>query len=278
MPDMRLPALKRYGQNFLVDPNIKRKIISAVGIRPKDTILEIGPGQGSLTFDLAAACGRLIALEIDKGLCRHLSLQIEEFPHLTLLCQNVLKFDLKKYFKKEKIARARVVSNLPYYISTPVLEYLFERSEFFEDIFLTLQKEVALRMVSKACEANYGSLSCFVRYYCEPEILFKIPAGCFRPRPKVDSVFVRLIVRKDPVSYWKVQSEEFLFCVIRTAFGQRRKMLKSGLRDLLEKKPSAVKEAGDLLECRPEEISLEEYVRLSNILACVSKNKNKRLV
>ncbi|MFA5039567.1 MAG: 16S rRNA (adenine(1518)-N(6)/adenine(1519)-N(6))-dimethyltransferase RsmA [Candidatus Omnitrophota bacterium] len=270
MKPFSLPPLKRFGQNFLLDPNIKRKIFSAAGLTPQDTVLEIGPGYGSLTFDMAKACGRLVALEIDKGLCARLSEQTKEFSHLTLICQDILAFDLEGYFQREGIKKAKVVSNLPYYITTPILEYLFKRLRLLDDIFLTLQKEVAQRMISLAGQKDYGSLSCFVRYHCEPQILFKIPAGCFRPKPKVESVFMRLKPRQDAARYWNCLSEDLLFSVVRSAFGQRRKKLRSCLSLILSKGSPVFQEFPGLFERRPEEISLEEFIALSNGIARLS--------
>ncbi|MDD5019013.1 MAG: 16S rRNA (adenine(1518)-N(6)/adenine(1519)-N(6))-dimethyltransferase RsmA [Candidatus Omnitrophica bacterium] len=259
-----LKPLKRFGQNFLIDPNIRRKIMASIGTASDDEVLEIGPGYGSLTLELVKSARRVIAVEIDRGLCAHLKSVTENIPNIRLVCADILKFDLKRFLRQEGAGRVRVVSNLPYYITTPVLEYLFDRIDLIEDIHITIQKEVGERMTALAGESPYGSLSCFVDYFCEARVLFGVPAGVFRPQPEVASVFMRLKPRLKRRSYWGVRSEDLLFRVIRTGFGQRRKKLRSSLAAILKPLLAGHGEPEPLLERRPEEVSLAEYVLLSN--------------
>jgi 16S rRNA (adenine1518-N6/adenine1519-N6)-dimethyltransferase len=259
-----LKPLKRFGQNFLIDPNIKRKIVAAVHPETGDHILEIGPGDGALTFELARAAGRVYAVEIDKKRCARLSSQAADIPRITLVCADVLKFDLGKFLLREGVDRVRVVSNLPYYITTPVIEYLFERINLIEDIFLTVQKEVAQRLVARPGDPSYGSLSCFVDYYCEADVVFAIAPACFRPKPKVDSAFVHFRPRRDRMERLHLGSEEGFFRVIRTSFGQRRKTLRASLARMLGRAFLEQLGADELLERRPQTVSVQEFAGLSN--------------
>ncbi len=259
-----LRPLKRFGQNFLIDPNIKRKILAAVRPETGDCFLEIGPGDGVLTFDLASAAKRVYAVEIDKKRCAHLFLRAKDFPRLTLVCADILRFDLENLLSREGVDRVRVVSNLPYYITTPVIEYLFDRIDSIEDIFLTVQKEVAQRLTAHPGDPSYGSLSCFVDYYCEADVLFGIAPACFRPAPKVDSAFVRFKPRRDRLERLRLRSEEMFFNVIRTSFGQRRKTLKASLSRELGRVFLGRLEIDELLGRRPQTLTLQEFAFLSN--------------
>lgn len=261
-----LRPLKRFGQNFLIDKNIIHKIIYAVGLSKNETVLEIGPGRGALTFEMAKKTKHLVAVEVDRGLSFLLKEQARDSGNVDIICKDILKFDLKVYAKKNKIRSLKVVANLPYYITTPVLEFLFKRIGLLNDIFITVQKEVAERMRSHAGSPSYGSLSCFVNYYSSPEILFKIKRGSFWPAPKVESCFLHLKPIKDPKKTYRVKSEVLLFQVIRTAFGQRRKQLYSSLTDLIDRESFEKSAAGIFLSKRPEELELKDFVALSNLI------------
>ena len=259
-----LPPLKRFGQNFLIDRNIIGKIISAVDVTQDDDVLEIGPGRGSLTIELVKASHSLVAIEIDRGLCRHLEFLCASYKRATIICQDILKFEMKKYAKDNKINTFKVVANLPYYITTPVIEYLFNNIGFINDIFIMVQKEVAARMTAKEGTKIYGSFSCFVNYYSEPSVLFPIKGNSFYPVPKIDSCFIRLKPYKNPIQHHGVKSEQTLFKVMRSGFGQRRKRLMSSLSSFISRDILAKLGCGKLLDNRPEQLSLSDFVRLSN--------------
>jgi 16S rRNA (adenine1518-N6/adenine1519-N6)-dimethyltransferase len=261
-----LKPLKRFGQNFLIDKNIIRKIIASVACGVKDCILEIGPGRGALTFELAGTVQKLLAIEVDRGLAEFLKNESKAFKNIHIICQDALKLDLKYMAKKNKIASFKVVSNLPYYITTPLIEYLFKHLGLISDIFVMVQKEVAERMVAKTGDATYSSFSCFVNHYCRPEILFKVKRGSFYPVPKVDSCFVRLRPRPKKERLLNVKSEGFLFKVIRSAFGQRRKRLYASLSKVVDRSVLNRLPAQELLLCRAEELSLGDFIRLSNLI------------
>ncbi len=258
--------LKRFGQNFLIDKNIIRKIIGAVDLSNVETVLEIGPGRGALTLEMAKKTRHLAAVEVDRGLSKVLKKQTKDLGNVDIICKDILKFNLKGYVKKNKIRSFKVVANLPYYITTPVLEFLFKHIGLLSDIFITVQKEVAERMRAHTGSPSYGSLSCFVNYYSTPKILFRIKRGSFWPAPKVESCFVHLKPIKNPKKSYHVKSESLLFKVIRSAFGQRRKQLYSSLADLIDRESFKQSAAGPFLSKRPEELELEDFVTLSNLV------------
>jgi 16S rRNA (adenine1518-N6/adenine1519-N6)-dimethyltransferase len=264
MTHLSLRPLKRFGQNFLADPNINRKIIRAVNAGAGDRILEIGPGRGALTWELAKTAAHVYAVEIDKKLCAWLAPQAADRRNVTLICADILKFDFHKDLLRHGVKKIRVVSNLPYYITTPVLEYLFERIDVIEDIFLTIQKEVAQRLVAGPGDPSYGSLSCFVDYYCQAQILFPVAPACFKPKPGVDSSFVRLKPRRDRQERLGLRSQDWFFRVVRTSFGQRRKTLRASLSSILDRSFLQGLGVDDMLNRRPETLSSQEFASLSN--------------
>jgi len=251
---------KRLGQNFLTDQNIQRKIISSAHIEKEDTILEIGPGLGALTSGLCEAAEKIIAIEKDKRLCEILLKKIH-FENLELVCGDILKHDFSKYSK------IKVLGNLPYYISSPILIHLLKNKDFISSIFITVQREFAERLAAKPGTRDYGSISCFTQFYAEPRILFKIKKNAFYPAPKVDSCFLRIDIRKKPLY---LTNEEKLFKIIRTSFEKRRKTILNSLaaggdfgskQELSEK----LSEAGISPNRRPETISLDEFVKLVTV-------------
>ncbi|MBI5872760.1 MAG: ribosomal RNA small subunit methyltransferase A [Candidatus Omnitrophica bacterium] len=268
-----LPPLKRFGQNFLFDKNIIAKILKAVEVRKRDFILEIGPGQGNLTFELAKRSRRVLAVEIDRGLCANLEVAARDLKNIDIFCCDILKFDLKRTLKKRKIGIVKIVANLPYYITTPILEYLFENRRFIDDIFIMVQKEVAERVTSAPGTRVYGSLSCFVNYFCRPQVLFKIKGSSFYPAPKVDSCFIRLKPFREPQAFHGARSEALLFKIIRYAFGQRRKRLYGSLGRLFTKEELNGLPCRELLLRRPQELALLDFVRLSNLIFDISKRQ-----
>jgi 16S rRNA (adenine1518-N6/adenine1519-N6)-dimethyltransferase len=260
-----LKPLKRFGQHFLVDQNIIRKIKSSVVVGPDDHVLEIGPGRGALTHLLAQVARCVTAVEIDRGWARALEQEAKADGRIHVVCADFLKWDLRAYARRRKIASFVVVANIPYYITTPILEKLFGHIDLLKDVYLMVQKEVARRMMATAGTKVYSAFTCFVNYYCEPAILFGIKPGSFRPSPKVDSCFVRLRPRTRETREADVSSPEGLFRIIRAAFGQRRKRLLASLARVLPRE--FMLSLGDEfdLKRRAEDVSLQEYKRLANL-------------
>jgi 16S rRNA (adenine1518-N6/adenine1519-N6)-dimethyltransferase len=263
---MTFRPLKRFGQNFLIDKNITAKIIEAVGVSRKDFCLEIGPGQGALTLELARRAKRLLAVELDFRLVETLAKQTAIFKNAQILSYDILKFDLKSYVSKHRIKKFKVIGNLPFYITTPILEYLFKNMAYIDDIFVTVQKEVAGRMTARPGSSAYGSLSCFAAYYCEPRVLFKIKSGSFWPAPGVEAAFMRLRPFKKNERGFKLKSESLFFRLMRAAFNQRRKRLKTSLSELIDKTSLSQLSCQDLLNRRPEELSIQKFAFLSDTI------------
>ncbi len=261
-----LPPLKRFGQNFLIDKNIVRKIIASVSITKDDRVLEIGPGRGILTHELAESARSVAAIEIDRGLCLELEAR-NNFPNLDILCKDILKFNIARFAKKNKIKSFKVVANLPYYITTPIIEYLFINRRYIKDIFIMVQREVAERMISCPKRKTYSAFSCFINYFSTPDALFNIKGSSFFPKPKVDSSFVRLSLFSDPVKYHGVRSEKLLFEIMRAAFGQRRKQIGGVLARKLGRQAMSKLGCNAFLRCRAQDLSLKDFISLSNLLA-----------
>lgn len=258
--------LKRFGQNFLIDDNIRKKIIEALHLSSRDCILEIGPGRGALTSDLVRKASWVVAVEIDRGLYKNLCLQFKDAKNLDIILGDILEFNLKRYARDAKIKSFKVVANLPYYITTPVIEYLFKNIKYIDDIFVTVQKEVAQRMTAPLGTKAYGSLTCFVNYFCSPSILFKIKSGSFWPVPKVESSFVRLKPFKTSEKGFNIKSEALFFTVMRSAFGQKRKKLYTSLAKVLDKKYLRRLGLDDLFSRRPQEMALADFGLMSNLI------------
>ena len=259
--------LKRFGQNFLIDKNITRKICDAVSLNPRDCVLEIGPGRGALTYFLQKKSKRLVAIEVDRGLCSQLAQDFEDAKNTQIVCADILKFDLGSYLKRSKIKKLKVVANLPYYITTPIIEYLFKHLKSISGIFITVQKEVAMRMVANPKTKDYGAFTCFVNYFCKPTILFQIKKDSFWPVPKISSCFVRLLPHPDPKKLYKLRSEKLFFKIVRAGFGQRRKQLLNPLSNLVPKDFLKKLHIGDLLSSRAEDLTIHDFAHLSNLIA-----------
>lgn len=219
---------KKFGQNFLIDTHVLDKIIQAAGITKDDFVVEIGPGIGTMTQYLAAAAGGVAAIEIDKALIPILKDTLREYDNVTVINEDVLKVDLKKLAEEMNGGRpVKIVANLPYYITTPIIMGLFEKHVPVESITVMVQKEVADRMQVGPGTKDYGALSLAVQYYAEPYIVANVPPNCFMPRPNVGSAVIRLTVyREPPVA---VRDEKLMFSIIRASFNQRRKTLQNGL-------------------------------------------------
>ena len=265
---------KKFGQNFLVDKNILEKIVDAAQITEKDCVLEIGPGIGTMTQYLAERAGNVIAVEIDKNLIPVLRDTLSSYNNVTILNQDILKVDINHIIEKYNNGNPiKVVANLPYYITTPIIMALFESHVAIENITIMIQKEVADRIQAQAGTKDYGALSLAVQYYAKPEVIVKVPASCFMPRPNVDSSVIRLTRYETPPI--KAQDENYLFTVIRASFNQRRKTLVNGLSnagsvDVSKEKIAEVLTQMELpLTVRGETLTLEQFTELSNYLLAV---------
>lgn len=258
---------KRFGQNFLIDGHVVEKIISSADITSDDTVLEIGPGIGTMTQYLAEAAGQVYAVEIDKNLPIILEETLADYNNVTVINDDILKVDIEKLTEGKPI---KVVANLPYYITTPIIMGLFEKHIPATSITVMVQKEVAQRMQAAPGSKDYGALSLAVQYYAAPYIVANVPPNCFMPRPNVGSAVIRLTCYdKPPV---EVENETLMFKLIRAAFNQRRKTLQNALNNSSElnvTKEQVVNalRALELSETvRGETLSLEQFARLSDLL------------
>lgn len=255
-------ARKRFGQNFLHDQGVIRRIIDAIHPVSTDHLLEIGPGQGALTRPLADSGARLDCVELDRDLADFLQKQFSGRNNVSIIQQDVLKFDLASLVEGE--ARVlRVIGNLPYNISTPVMFHLLKRHSLIRDMVFMLQLEVVQRLAAKPGDKNYGRLGLMTQYYCDVQHLFNVPSAAFTPRPKVSSAIVRLVPHQQfPVTARDVGC---LQLVIRTAFNQRRKTLKNSLKAIIseDRLMSLPLEMGQ----RPENLSLDDYIVISDALS-----------
>ena len=262
---------KKYGQNFLIDTHVLDKIIGAAQIGPDDFVLEIGPGIGTMTQYLAEAAREVVAVEIDTKLIPILQDTLKEYDNVTVLNEDILKVDIRKIAEEKNGGKPiKVVANLPYYITTPIIMGLFESEVPLDSITVMVQKEVADRMQVGPGTKDYGALSLAVLYYAEPYIVANVPPNCFIPRPAVGSAVIRLTrYQEKPV---KVNDASFMFKIIRASFNQRRKTLQNGLynsselRIPKEKTVAALEEMGLTPTIRGEKLSLEEFAQLSDIL------------
>jgi len=260
--DDSIRAKKSLGQNFLRDPHYLNKIADAAQVGPGDQVLEIGPGLGHLTSVLTQRAQKVLAIEVDDRLIPHLQEEFNSVQNFELLHADALEYD---YETLE--GRWKVVANLPYYISTPIIQKLIVRREKFSSLTLMLQKEVAGRIASPPGGKEYGYLSVLVQFYTMPRIEFKVPPGAFTPQPKVDSVVITLALRDRPAVM--VRDEDFFFRVIKAAFSQRRKTLRNSLKQLgasKEKMDAVLSSTGIDLARRAETLSVEEFGKLSDFL------------
>lgn len=263
---------KKFGQNFLIDGNILDKIIDSADITKQDCVLEIGPGIGTMTQRLAGEAGEVIAVEIDRNLIPILHDTLADYNNVTIINEDILKVDINRLAKEHNGGRPiKVVANLPYYITTPIIMALFEKHVPLQSVTVMVQKEVADRMRVGPGTKDYGALSLAVQYYARPEIITRVPASCFMPRPNVDSTVIRLTrYEKPPV---EVRDEERLFAIIRASFNQRRKTLANGLANAagLNLGRGQVEEAlvtmGLSPTARGETFTLERFAELSNLLS-----------
>ncbi|NIR49989.1 ribosomal RNA small subunit methyltransferase A [candidate division KSB1 bacterium] len=262
MIDTTFRPKKSLGQNFLVDENIARKIIQALAPNPKDVVLEIGPGFGVLTKYLLPKVAKVIAVEIDTKLAEQLETEFPEFENFHLIQADFLKIHLDEWVETHT-GRFRILGNIPYHITSPVIFKVLELRERIFDMTLMIQKEVAQRIVASPGTKDYGILSVVSQLYSEPDILFNVSRNVFRPKPEVASSVVRWLFSKKA---FQIENEDVLDELIHGAFQQRRKMLRKSLKSI----PEFAKKLNDVdfeLEKRPEQLSPEEFVSLSNLLS-----------
>ena len=263
---------KKFGQNFLIDPHVLDKIIAAAEITKDDFVLEIGPGIGTLTQYLAEAAREVVAVEIDSSLIPILEDTLSSYDNVSVINEDVLKVDLKKLAEERNGGKPiKVVVNLPYYITTPIIMGLFESHVPLKSLTVMVQKEVALRMQAGPGTKDYGALSLAVQYYADPYLAANVPPNCFMPRPNVGSAVIRLTrFEETPV---KVTDEALLFRLIRASFNQRRKTLQNGLVNSpelhfsKEQVAAAIETLGVSPSVRGEALTLEQFAALCNALS-----------
>ena len=268
---------KKFGQNFLIDGHVLDKIIAGAGVTKDDMVLEIGPGIGTMTQYLAEAAGKVVAVEIDRNLLPILQETLADYDNVKVIHADVLSLDLEKLVQEENGGRPiKVVANLPYYITTPIIMALFEQHVPLANVTVMVQKEVAARMKSGPGSKDYGALSLAVQYYAEPYIVANVPCNCFMPRPNVDSAVIRLTRYEEPPV--QVKDEKMLFKIIRASFNQRRKTLQNGLNNSSELNftkdqiAAAIAEAGFSPSVRGEALTLEQFAKLTDILLRLRKS------
>ena len=263
---------KKFGQNFLIDTHVLEKIMDSAEITKEDCVLEIGPGIGTMTQYLAERAGQVVVVEIDKNLIPILEDTLSAYDNVTIINNDILKVDINKITRELNEGKPiKVVANLPYYITTPIIMGLFESHVPLQSITIMVQKEVADRMQVGPGTKDYGALSLAVQYYAKPEIVAIVPPNCFIPRPNVGSAVIRLTRYENPPV--EVEDERKMFALIRASFNQRRKTLVNGLTNAAELKLSkeqvlaALDQMGLPATIRGEALTLEEFAKLSNLIS-----------
>ena len=267
---------KSLGQNFVTDPAVTEGIIAAAGAGPKDLIIEVGPGLGVITAKAAQSCGKLVAIEIDKKLLPILAETVGWQPNVKIINEDILKADLAQIVETERVLpdgsdaeNVRLIGNLPYYITTPILNKLMALPELFSSITIMVQKEVAEKMMAAADAKNYGVISIHVQYFCEIEYIMDVPKEVFLPQPKVDSAVLTLHVRKEKAA--RVLDEGLFFETVKAGFAQRRKTLSNSLTGVRgadrDKVLAALEGAGIDPKRRAETLSIAEFAEVANRLA-----------
>lgn len=263
---------KKFGQNFLIDTHVLDKIIREAGVTKDDFVLEIGPGIGTMTQYLCENVREVCAVEIDKALIPILADTLSAYDNVTVINEDILKVDINALAQEKNGGRPiKVVANLPYYITTPIIMGLFESHVPIDSITIMVQKEVADRMKTGPGSKEYGALSLAVQYYAKPEIVANVPPNCFMPRPNVGSAVIRLTRHEKPVT--EVVDEQLMFKLIRASFNQRRKTLVNGLKNdsslnlTKEVIEEVITQLGKPLTVRGEALTLEEFAKLSNFIS-----------
>ncbi|WP_026492677.1 16S rRNA (adenine(1518)-N(6)/adenine(1519)-N(6))-dimethyltransferase RsmA [Butyrivibrio sp. XPD2002] len=265
-----LSIQKKFGQNFLIDDSVLSRTVEAAGVTKEDTVLEIGPGIGTMTQYIAESAGKVIAVEIDRMLIPILADTLSDYDNIKVINEDILKVDIEKIVQEENGGKPiKVVANLPYYITTPILMRLLESELPIESITVMVQKEVADRMAEKPGSKDYGALSLAIQYYTEPSMVQIVPPSCFIPQPGVDSAVIHLKCHKNPPV--ETKDSKFLFSVIRAAFSQRRKTLANGVTNgnlgiSREQVVSALEKLSINPSIRGEKLSLQEFADISNLL------------
>lgn len=263
---------KKFGQNFLIDTHVLEKIIDSAGVTKDDFVLEIGPGIGTMTQYLCERAREVMAVEIDDKLIPILADTLSAYDNVTVVNEDILKLDIDQIAREHNDGKPiKVVANLPYYITTPIIMGLFESHVPVDSITVMVQKEVADRMQTGPGSKDYGALSLAVQYYAKPEIVANVPPNCFMPRPKVGSAVIRLTRHQNPPVTAK--DEKLMFRIIRASFNQRRKTLANGLKNsqelnyTKEQVEAAITECGLPLNIRGEALTLEQFAKLSDIFS-----------
>ena len=268
---------KSLGQNFLIDTNVIDRILEGARVKEGDYVIEVGPGIGTLTKEMGRSAEKVVAIEIDKTLIPILEETLEDFPNIEVINQDILKVNVQELVK-EKLngGPVKLVANLPYYITTPIVMKFLEEDIPVTDIVVMVQKEVADRMNAKPNTKDYGALSVAVQYYCDTEIVAKAPRHMFMPQPNVDSTVIGLHVREEQI--YHVDNEDIFFKTVKASFGQRRKTLLNSLGGLgflsKDQIKEALKEANIDEQRRGETLSVEEFASLSNAVNRIH-NENK---
>jgi 16S rRNA (adenine1518-N6/adenine1519-N6)-dimethyltransferase len=267
--ELGLSPKKSLSQNFLIDGNIIRKILHLADIKKGDHVLEIGPGPGALTEALLHAQAYVTAVEMDPNFAKALHKLQTDGLHLDVIAQDFLKFDIDSLCKKSK-KKIKVVANLPYHITTPILARLLPLHTHIESLTVMVQKEVGLRFLAHPGTKDWNSFSLFLRFYADPDYGFTVEPSCFFPKPKVHSAVIKIILKKPP----DISSPSRFFTVTRTAFQQRRKMLRASLKKLYssEQIEGSLQELGKKPTTRPEDLSLHDFLRLFEIIEKKSQN------
>jgi 16S rRNA (adenine1518-N6/adenine1519-N6)-dimethyltransferase len=270
---------KRKGQNFLIDKNIVCKILRTVSITDRDVVLEIGPGKGILTKELASHAEKVIGVELDKKLYAYLLESLKDLDNTTLINQDILKFDVSQFRQKNKIkSKLTLVGNIPYNITTPILEYIFQNIQLWQNVYLMVQREFARRLIAGPNTKDYSSVSCFTQFHVNPKVMFLVKKTCFRPQPKVDSCFISLEPKGS--NYWRndlcPKDKNLLFKTIQTAFNQRRKIILNSLSTMVNKdKLSKILYILNIDQnVRAENLSLQDFIKIINLCFDYSNSSN----
>ena len=273
---------KKFGQNFLIDAHVLEKIIAAAGVGEQDCVLEIGPGIGTLTQYLAEKARQVVAVEIDQNLIPILEETLEDYPNVTVINEDILKVDIARLTQEYNEGRPiKVVANLPYYITTPIIMKLFEQEVPLDNMTVMVQKEVADRMQAGPGTKDYGALSLAVQYYAKPYIAANVPPNCFIPRPNVGSAVIRLTRHEKPPV--QTRDPRLMFALIRAGFNQRRKTLKNsldnwgGLSFTKEQIGQGIESLGMGPSVRGEALSLEQFAALADYFSGLGDTEEKGL-